>query len=106
LTAQGQTTGNHKNSVPFSDAESGDPAELHTSPKMAARAHGPGEPALASQKHYHRKAFEYISKALKIDEENDGTLEALQDHRILHQKLGLDFVSIYFWRELLILIYK
>ena len=63
-----------QNPVPVSDAESGDPAELHTSPKMAARAHGPGEPALASQKHYHRKAFEYISKALKIDEENDGTL--------------------------------
>ncbi|KAI8744536.1 spastin isoform X1 [Biomphalaria glabrata] len=31
---------------------------------------GPGEPALANQKKYHRKAFEYISKALKIDEED------------------------------------
>ena len=31
---------------------------------------GPGEPALAKQKHHHRKAFEYISKALKLDEEN------------------------------------
>ena len=30
---------------------------------------GPGEPALAMQKHHHRKAFEHISKALKIDEE-------------------------------------
>jgi spastin len=33
---------------------------------------GPGEPALAKQKHHHRKAFEYISKALKIDEEDKG----------------------------------
>jgi hypothetical protein len=33
---------------------------------------GPGEPALASQKHHHRKAFEHISKALKIDEEDSG----------------------------------
>lgn len=31
---------------------------------------GPGEPALATQKKHHRKAFEYISKALKIDEED------------------------------------
>lgn len=33
---------------------------------------GPGDPLLAKQKHYHRRAFEYISKALKIDEENEG----------------------------------
>lgn len=33
---------------------------------------GPGEPALAQQKHHHRKAFEYISKALKLDEEDAG----------------------------------
>ncbi|XP_055956771.1 spastin isoform X1 [Patella vulgata] len=33
---------------------------------------GPADPALAQQKHHHRKAFEYISKALKIDEENAG----------------------------------
>ena len=33
---------------------------------------GPGEPALATQKRHHRKAFEYISKALKIDEEDGG----------------------------------
>ncbi|XP_033735826.1 spastin-like isoform X1 [Pecten maximus] len=31
---------------------------------------GPAAPALATQKHHHRKAFEYISKALKIDEED------------------------------------
>ena len=33
---------------------------------------GPGEPALVKQKQHHRKAFEYISKALKLDEENKG----------------------------------
>jgi len=35
---------------------------------------GPGltDPQLARQKHHHRKAFEYISKALRIDEENGG----------------------------------
>lgn len=33
---------------------------------------GPGDPMLAKQKHHHRRAFEYISKALKIDEENEG----------------------------------
>ncbi|BFZ07348.1 hypothetical protein BsWGS_10387 [Bradybaena similaris] len=31
---------------------------------------GPAEPALANQKKHHRKAFEFISKALKIDEED------------------------------------
>ena len=35
---------------------------------------GPAEPALSKQKHHHRKAFEYISKALKIDEEEKGTV--------------------------------
>lgn len=33
---------------------------------------GPGDPLLVKQKHHHRRAFEYISKALKIDEENEG----------------------------------
>uniref|UniRef100_A0A182P866 Uncharacterized protein n=1 Tax=Anopheles epiroticus TaxID=199890 RepID=A0A182P866_9DIPT len=33
---------------------------------------GPGDPLLAKQKHHHRRAFEYISKALKIDEDNEG----------------------------------
>ena len=46
--------------------------------KMANNTHrrthsaGPGEPALVKQKHHHRKAFEHISKALKIDEEAGG----------------------------------
>ncbi|XP_077296768.1 spastin isoform X11 [Arctopsyche grandis] len=35
----------------------------------------PGDPSLAKQKHHHRRAFEYISKALKIDEENEGQKE-------------------------------
>lgn len=33
---------------------------------------GPADPLLAKQKHHHRRAFECISKALKIDEENEG----------------------------------
>lgn len=33
---------------------------------------GPGDPLLAKQKHHHRRAFEFISKALKIDEDNEG----------------------------------
>lgn len=38
--------------------------------RMAAGP-GPGDPLLAKQKHHHRRAFEYISKALKVDE-NEG----------------------------------
>ncbi|XP_023018141.2 spastin isoform X1 [Leptinotarsa decemlineata] len=40
---------------------------------------GPGDPLLAKQKHHHRRAFEYISKALKIDEENEGQKELAID---------------------------
>ncbi|XP_018320231.1 spastin [Agrilus planipennis] len=36
---------------------------------------GPADPLLAKQKHHHRRAFEYISRALKIDEENEGQKE-------------------------------
>ncbi|CAB3380591.1 Hypothetical predicted protein [Cloeon dipterum] len=36
---------------------------------------GPGDPLLAKQKSHHRRAFEYISKALKFDEENEGQKE-------------------------------
>ncbi|XP_053680895.1 spastin [Anopheles nili] len=36
---------------------------------------GPGDPLLAKQKHHHRRAFEYISKALKIDEDNEDQKE-------------------------------
>lgn len=40
----------------------------------ARHTNSPGsvDPLLAKQKDHHRKAFEYISKALKIDEENEG----------------------------------
>uniref|UniRef100_A0A146L6H0 Spastin n=1 Tax=Lygus hesperus TaxID=30085 RepID=A0A146L6H0_LYGHE len=34
-----------------------------------------GDPLLAKQKEHHRRAFEFISKALKIDEENEGHKE-------------------------------
>lgn len=36
---------------------------------------GSVDPLLAKQKDHHRKAFEFISKALKIDEENEGHKE-------------------------------
>ncbi|XP_076226201.1 spastin isoform X2 [Nomia melanderi] len=36
---------------------------------------GPGDPLFAKQKHHHRRAFEFISKALKIDEDNEGQKE-------------------------------
>ncbi|XP_014486183.1 PREDICTED: spastin isoform X2 [Dinoponera quadriceps] len=36
---------------------------------------GPADPLLAKQKHHHRRAFEFISKALKIDEDNEGQKE-------------------------------
>nr|XP_053655662.1 spastin-like isoform X1 [Cherax quadricarinatus] len=47
-------------------------------PKTAGNP-GPGDPLLARQKHHHRKAFEYISKALKIDEENEGNKEVAME---------------------------
>lgn len=34
-----------------------------------------GDPQLLKQKEHHRRAFEFISKALKIDEENEGNKE-------------------------------
>jgi len=37
----------------------------------------PGAPVLAQQKHHHRKAFEYISKALKLDEDGKGSASFL-----------------------------
>ncbi|XP_071521098.1 spastin isoform X2 [Panulirus ornatus] len=48
-------------------------------PPKASSNPGPGDPLLAKQKHHHRKAFEYISKALKIDEENEGNKEAAME---------------------------
>ncbi|KAK2160253.1 hypothetical protein LSH36_137g04022 [Paralvinella palmiformis] len=55
--------------------------------KMAkAPSVGPGEPVLAKQKHHHRKAFEYISKALKLDEEDKDR----KDQAIELYKKGID----------------
>lgn len=53
-------------------AESGELIDKMTTPQRTSTAPGPGDPLLAKQKHHHRRAFEYISKALKIDEENEG----------------------------------
>ncbi|XP_063231005.1 spastin isoform X1 [Bacillus rossius redtenbacheri] len=62
--------------VPDSESEAQeytqDMSQLH--PKHPTGP-GPGDPLLAKQKHHHRRAFEYISKALKIDEENEGHKE-------------------------------
>lgn len=48
------------------------PLEMATNRPGGGYSPGPGDPLLAKQKHHHRRAFEYISKALKIDEENEG----------------------------------
>ncbi|XP_076283537.1 spastin isoform X2 [Lasioglossum baleicum] len=52
-------------------------AETEGMSQMPRRAigPGPGDPLLAKQKHHHRRAFEFISKALKIDEDNEGQKE-------------------------------
>lgn len=49
------------------------PLEMASNRPGGGYSPGPGDPLLAKQKHHHRRAFEYISKALKIDEENEGT---------------------------------
>ncbi|XP_061173837.1 spastin-like isoform X2 [Saccostrea echinata] len=56
-----------------------------TSPSRA-KSPSPAGPSLSQQKHYHRKAFEYISKALKIDEEDAGR----KDQAIEMYKKGID----------------
>lgn len=48
------------------------PLEMAANRPGGGYSPGPGDPLLAKQKHHHRRAFEYISKALKIDEENEG----------------------------------
>lgn len=75
---------------------------------------GPGDPMLAKQKHHHRRAFEYISKALKIDEENEGkhrhwggshpsfvdlcNVQNIQKHFIVHE-IGQKEVAIELYRK-------
>ncbi|XP_045469744.1 spastin isoform X4 [Harmonia axyridis] len=58
---------------------------------------GPGDPLLAKQKHHHRRAFEYISRALKIDEENEGQKETaieLYKKGITELELG---IAVHCW---------
>lgn len=52
--------------------------EMFNRNNAIASGPGPGDPLLAKQKHHHRRAFEYISKALKIDEENEGKQATLR----------------------------
>lgn len=47
-------------------------SEMSTKGPKHSSGPGPADPLLAKQKAHHRKAFECISKALKIDEENEG----------------------------------
>ena len=64
----------------------GSPGRI-TGPSVGSGAGGggyavrPGAPVLAQQKHHHRKAFEYISKALKLDEDGKGSTTAFYLYR-------------------------
>lgn len=60
---------------------------------------GPGDPLLAKQKHHHRRAFEYISKALKIDEENEGTTLILLKNCLKINILGQKDLAIDLYRK-------
>lgn len=48
-----------------------------TSVEINGKMASAGDPLLAKQKHHHRKAFEYISTALRLDEENKGKISQL-----------------------------
>ncbi|XP_052866122.1 spastin [Anopheles cruzii] len=54
---------------------SGEGREMSIQRSSSGSQVGPGDPLLAKQKHHHRRAFEYISKALKIDEDNEDQKE-------------------------------
>lgn len=59
--------------IPESECEAQDyPQDMSQLHPKHPTGPGPGDPLLAKQKHHHRRAFEFISKALKIDEENEG----------------------------------
>ena len=64
-----------KDSMPCQQTKSKDDCKINIT-EMAHRQPnaGPGEPILVEQKRHHRKAFEYISKALKVDEDDKGEL--------------------------------
>lgn len=66
-----QTKKNNLEAV-VNSAENPEVVDKMAAPQRINPAPGPGDPLLAKQKHHHRRAFEYISKALKIDEENEG----------------------------------
>ena len=72
------------------DAEAGAPMN-----QKSRNTPGPGEPILATQKHHHRKAFEYISKALKIDEEDAGLscYVSFPDHNKILDMLKLNMLQ-------------
>ncbi|XP_023718260.2 spastin isoform X3 [Cryptotermes secundus] len=62
--------------IPESECEAQDyPQDMSQLHPKHPTGPGPGDPLLAKQKHHHRRAFEFISKALKIDEENEGQKE-------------------------------
>ncbi|XP_069688720.1 spastin isoform X3 [Periplaneta americana] len=62
--------------IPESESEAQDyPQDMSQLHPKHPTGPGPGDPLLAKQKHHHRRAFEFISKALKIDEENEGQKE-------------------------------
>ena len=64
---------------------------------------GPASPTLTTQKHHHRKAFEFISKALKLDEENDGNFPFLLNICICSYR---PILSIFSQRSMLPLVGK
>lgn len=69
----------YSNTLEVVDTDGNLPQRNHLISEMASPSRngsgpGPGDPLFAKQKHHHRRAFEYISKALKIDEENEGEL--------------------------------
>ena len=45
---------------------------VETTVEMNGKMGSAGDPLLSKQKQFHRKAFEYISTALRLDEENKG----------------------------------
>ena len=65
--------GASRNLLASKDQRQSDQHDLEKSKGSAMAQKGPSaEHLLSRQKQHHRKAFEYISKALKIDEEDKG----------------------------------
>lgn len=80
LDQQQQFSYDQQQAVPLQYSSSGvlingEGREMSVQRSASGSQVGPGDPLLAKQKHHHRRAFEYISKALKIDEENEGQKE-------------------------------